>query len=155
MDTNILACEYGISQLAELSETDYRIDLNQGMDARLVNARIANIIARVKWIRFIRFSCDKKEQLEAISNAAALLMERGIKPYRIFTYLLVTEDLKNAAYRVQRLKQLGVNIYAQAERNEKLGLRPNAAQLEFAQRYVYSGCYKKETWPEYRKRKSI
>src|SRR5262249_40097276 len=28
MDNNILACDYGVRQLAELSETDYRLDLN-------------------------------------------------------------------------------------------------------------------------------
>ena len=36
MDNNILACEYGIEQLEELSGSAYQIDLNQGMDARLV-----------------------------------------------------------------------------------------------------------------------
>lgn len=94
MDNNILASDYGIEQLAELAGTDYRIDLNQGMDARLVN------------------DC-----------------------------------------RVDRLKELkNISIYAQAERNELQGIQPNAAQLEFSQRYVYGRSYKKESWPDYCKR---
>ena len=149
MDNNILACEYGITQLAELAGTDYRLDLNQGMDARLVNARIADIIASLKWIRTIRFSCDQIPQIEAIENAAALLADRGVKPSRIFVYLLVTKDLANADYRVQRLKQLKVSIYAQAERNPAQGIMPNTAQKEFCHRYVYGRSYKKETWSEY------
>ncbi|MDL2274358.1 radical SAM protein [Oscillospiraceae bacterium OttesenSCG-928-G22] len=150
MDNNILSSEYGITQLAELSQTDYRIDLNQGMDARLVDERTASIIAGVKWIRFIRFSCDQKAQVDAILNAVALLAQHGIKPYRIFVYLLVTADIADAAYRVERLKPLkNINLYAQAERNERQGITPNAAQLEFAQRYIYGRCYKKESWPEY------
>ena len=56
MDNNILASEYGLEQLSELSKTDYRLDLNQGMDARLVNERIADIITRLKWIKYVRFS---------------------------------------------------------------------------------------------------
>ena len=155
MDNNILACEYGIQQLAELSQTDYRLDLNQGMDARLVDERIADIIARLKWIKYIRFSCDQISQIEAIEKAAALLEQRGLKPSCLFVYLLVTKDLENADCRVQRLKNLGVSIYAQAERNALRGIMPNAAQKEFVHRYIYGRSYKKETWPEYCQRKNL
>lgn len=150
LDNNILSSEYGIGQLAELADTDYRIDLNQGMDARLVDERAAAVLARLKWIKYIRFSCDQISQIPAILNAAALLGAHGVKPYRIFVYLLVTADIENAAYRVERLKELkNISIYAQAERNETQGIVPNAAQLEFAQRYVYGRSYKKEAWTDY------
>lgn len=43
MDNNILASEFGISQLESLIGSGYAIDLNQGMDARLVDDRILNI----------------------------------------------------------------------------------------------------------------
>jgi len=155
MDNNILACEYGINQLAELAGTDYRVDLNQGMDARLVGERVADIIARMNWIRYIRFSCDQIPQIEAIENAVALLAERGVKPSRLFVYLLVTKDLENADYRVQRLKNLQVSIYAQAERNGARGVIPNAAQNEFTHRYIYGRSYKKETWPDYCTRRNL
>lgn len=46
MDNNTLACEYGIAQLRSLADSDYRIDLNQGMDARLVDDGIANILSK-------------------------------------------------------------------------------------------------------------
>ena len=150
MDNNILACEYGIAQLESLIGSGYAIDLNQGMDARLVDERIAGILARLKWIRFIRFSCDQIPQIEAIERAAELLEQHGKKPYNILVYLLVTKDLENAAYRVERLKRLkGINLYAQAERNDRKGIIPNALQKEFAQRFVYGRCYLKESWAEY------
>lgn len=150
MDNNILACEYGIQQLESLVESGYRIDLNQGMDARLVNERIARILSRLKWIRFIRFSCDQKSQIEPIKRTIELLGKYGVKPYRIFVYLLVTADLEDAADRVETLKGYkAINLYAQAERNERLGILPNKMQLEFQQRYVYGGCYRSETWKEY------
>lgn len=153
MDNNILASDYGITQLESLIDSGYEIDLNQGMDARLVTDKIAQTIAQLKWIRHIRFSCDQISQIENIKNAAALLEEYGVKPYRLFIYLLVTLDLENADYRVQELNQLkNISIYAQAERNEKKGIIPSAAQLEFAQRYVYGKSYRKESWKEYCKR---
>ena len=156
MDNNILACDYGIEQLAGLIGSGYRIDLNQGMDARLVTSEVADILARLKWINYLRFSCDQESQIEPVLRTCALLKERGIKPYRVFVYLLVTADLSSASRRVEALKRLwGINLYAQAERNESLGIRPNKAQLEFAHRYVYSGRFRRETWEEYIQRKGL
>ena len=156
MDNNILACEYGIEQLAGLVDSGYRIDLNQGMDARLVTPEVADILARLKWISHLRFSCDQESQIEPILRTCELLKESGVKPYRVFVYLLVTSDLDNASRRVEALKGLrGINLYAQAERNDSLGIRPNKAQLEFAQRYVYGGCFRRETWEEYIRRKGL
>lgn len=156
MDNNILACEHGISQLEDMIGSGCKIDLNQGMDARLVDSYIADILSRLKWIRFVRFSCDTKPQIDPVSKAIELLGEHGVKPYRIFIYLLVTVDLADAAYRVESLKKYkAINLYAQAERNERMGILPNKAQMEFQQRYMYSGCYRKETWREYCMRKGF
>lgn len=156
MDNNILASEYGIKQLESIIGSGYSIDLNQGMDARLVDDRIANILSNLRWIRYIRFSCDHKSQIDAIYNVAELLNKYGKKPYNLFVYLLVTKDLDDAAYRVESLKKLtGINIYAQPERNERKGIIPNDIQKEFAQRYVYGGCFRRETWQEYCERKCI
>ncbi|MDE6797115.1 MAG: radical SAM protein [Ruminococcus sp.] len=156
MDNNILACEYGIKQLESLIDSGYAIDLNQGMDARLVTDETAEILSRLKWIKYIRFSCDTIGQIQAVENAVRMLCKHGVKPYRVFIYLLVTSDIHNATERVERLKKFrGITIYAQAERNDRLGIVPNRLQLEFTQRYIYSGKYRTETWEEYCKRLNI
>lgn len=156
MDNNILACEYGIKQLESLIDSGYKIDLNQGMDARLVTDDIAQILSKLKWIRYLRFSCDSIPQIAAIHKTAELLGKYGIKPSKMFIYLLVTSDLDNAEYRVEQLKTLrGISIYAQAERNESMGITPNKLQREFANRYVYSGKFRTLTWTEYVKGKGL
>ena len=126
------------------------------MDARLVTAEIADVLAKLHWIRFIRFSCDTVGQIASVKNAARLLQERGIKASRIFVYLLVTADIADAERRVRELCDIGkITIYAQAEQNPSKGIKPNAMQREFANRYIYSGCYRNETWDAYCKRKRI
>lgn len=156
MDNNILASAYGIDQLEKLIGSGYRIDLNQGMDARLVNAEIAQILSKLSWIRHIRFSCDQKSQIEPIKKTIDLLGKNGVKPYRVFIYILVTKDIEDAAERVEALKKYkAINLYAQAERNERIGIIPNKLQLEFSRRYIYGGCYRTETWREYCGRKKI
>lgn len=156
MDNNILSCDYGIQQLESLIGSGYRIDLNQGMDARLVNREIANILSKLSWIRHIRFSCDQKSQIGPVQQTIDLLQKHGVRPYRVFIYLLVTAEIQDAAERVEALKKYkGINLYAQAERNERLGVIPNKLQLEFAQRYIYGGCYRTETWEYYCRRKGL
>lgn len=153
MDNNILASDFGIAELESLVGSGYAIDLNQGMDARLVDERVAKILAGLKWIKYIRFSCDQQAQIEPIVHTAELLAKCGVKSYRLFIYLLVTADIEDAAKRVEALKSLGnITIYAQAERNERQGIMPNKMQLEFAQRYVYSGRYRQESWAQYLER---
>jgi len=153
MDNNILASDFGIAQLESLVGSGYAIDLNQGMDARLVDDRVAKILAGLKWIKYIRFSCDQQAQIEPIMRTAELLGKYGVKPYRLFIYLLVTADIEDAVKRVEALKRLGnITIYAQAERNKRQGIMPNKMQLEFAQRYVYSGRYRLESWAQYLER---
>ena len=152
MDNNILACEYGINQLKELSETAYKIDLNQGMDVTLLNDEICEIIKKLKWIKYIRFSCDKSYQLPYFENLVKLFDKHKISKSKVFIYILVQKDLEEADKRVQELHRIckSFNLYAQAERN--IGIEPDKLQLIFAQKYVYSRCYKKENFKNYCKR---
>lgn len=151
MDNNILACKHGISQLAGLSATGYRVDINQGLDIRLLTGGICYILKRLKWLKYIRFSCDCAEQLPYFDRMESLFRERGIPLSKVFIYLLIRKDLCEAERRVRHLYNLNksFNLYAQAERNEAQGIAPDSLQMEFAQRYVYGRVYKKETWREY------
>lgn len=151
MDNNILACDYGLSQLEELGRTDYTIDLNQGMDIRLINSDVCKVLKNIKWTRYIRFSCDSMGQIPYFETAFELFKKYKIPKSKVFIYTLITKDLEEANDRVQALMKIYKNwhIYAQAERNELLGIVPNKLQLDFAQRYMYGKCYYNETWHEY------
>ena len=148
LDNNILACDHGINQLYELSKTGYKIDLNQGMDVRLVDEKIADIISKIKWLRYIRFSCDHVSQIEHIERVADMLKKRGVSRSKLFIYLLVRDDLEDAEYRVQRLKEFC--LYAQAE-HKRGGLMPSKIQKEFC-RYVFGKCYKNHTWDSFKRK---
>ena len=53
-----------------------RIDFNQGIDARLITPEIAELLGKLKWIEYVRVSCDTDAMLDVVLKKAQLL-ERG------------------------------------------------------------------------------
>ena len=131
MDNNVLACPHGLSQIRKMTRKSIRVDFNQGLDARLITADIAKDLAKLKWIRYIRMSCDTDEMLGIVENAIHLLADAGVKPYRIFVYLLVTEDIASAERRALTLRDLGVEVFAQPYRDYDGG-EPSKDMRRFA-----------------------
>lgn len=163
MDNNILSCKYGIEQLESMIGENVRIDLNQGMDARLVTPKVAEILSKLKWIKYLRFSCDQQAQIKAVLNAVKLLNECGIKASKIFIYCLITDDIDDDLTRIYAMRKAGaVTLYGMPEKNPKQGIMPNKWQRVMAQKYIYSGQWRKENWedwvnshPQYIKREEI
>lgn len=131
MDNNVLACDHGINQMIDMIGQDVRVDFNQGLDARLITPDVADLLARLKWIRFIRMSCDTDAMLDTVLQAVENLGKYGIKPYRIFTYLLV-QDIKSAEYRATRLRDAGVDVFAQPYRDFENKIEPTQEMKDFA-----------------------
>lgn len=98
MDNNVLACDYGIQQIEKIVKKRYRVDFNQGLDARLVTNDIAKILARVRWIKRIRFGCDTPAQINEVKKAVSLLDKNGYKG-EIFLYCII-RDLKETYDRI-------------------------------------------------------
>ena len=100
MDNNILAAgDYGIQQLEKIAAKGYKVDFNQAMDARLVTDDIAKLMARVKWLNYIRFGCDTPGQIKECERAIELLRKHGYKKeFLLFTML--HGDIEECLHRV-------------------------------------------------------
>ena len=134
MDNNVLACPHGIEQMRDMIGQDVRVDFNQGLDARLITPEIAEILANLKWIRFIRTACDTEEMTDILIKKAELLARHGVKPYRLFVYVLV-KDIPSAEKRVIALCDAGMEIFAQPYRDFENNKKPAKELRDFA-RYV-------------------
>lgn len=131
MDNNVLACPFGIEQMQDMVGHDVRIDFNQGLDARLITTEIAQLLSRLKWIRFIRMSCDTDLMLPIVLQAVERLSNAGVKPYRVFVYLLV-QDVASAEKRAIALRDAGADVFAQPYRDFAAGKEPEKEQRQFA-----------------------
>lgn len=132
MDNNVLASEWGLEQMEDMIGENVRIDFNQGMDARLIDSDAAEIISKLKWIRFIRMSCDTDAMLDTVLEKVDLLKQHGVKPYRVFVYLLV-QDIKSAEHRALALRNAGVDVFAQPYRDFENKIEPTKQMRDFAQ----------------------
>lgn len=119
MDNNILACDYGIEQLVKIAERGYRVDFNQALDARLVTQDIAQILARIKWIDYIRFGCDTQKQVEDCQLAIDMIRSYGYGG-RFFLYCILRGELSECYSRINywhNKQDWRIHPYAQPYRN--------------------------------------
>lgn len=149
MDNNVLACPYGIEQLQSMVGEKVRIDFNQGLDARLITPEVAELLAKLKWIRFIRMSCDTDAMLGTVIHAIDLLRVYGVLPYRIFVYLLV-QDIRSAEFRAITLRDKGVEVFAQPYRDFEHNIEPTPEMKRFARWVNHKAIFNSvKTFSEY------
>lgn len=106
MDNNILASDYGLQQIEKIISMGIRVDFNQGLDARLVTDDVARMLARVKWIKRIRFGCDTPRQIIECERATSLIDKYGYKG-EYFFYCILLHDFKESFERVNHWKKKG------------------------------------------------
>ena len=110
MDNNVLASDYGITQIEKIVNRKYRVDFNQGLDARLVTPEIAHLLSKVKWIKRIRFGCDTTGQIDDCERAISLLEKNGFKG-EFFFYCILLDDFEESFSRVNHWKKRGGRFY--------------------------------------------
>ena len=149
MDNNVLACDFGIKQIEKIVDLKCKVDFNQGLDCRLITDEIAHLLFKVKWARYIRFSCDTIENLEPLLQAIEKLNRHGFKNYRIFVYLLV-RDVNDANEIADVLKRIGATPFAQPYRDFENKVKPTAEQKQFARYVNHKAIFKSTEWKNYR-----
>jgi hypothetical protein len=108
MDNNVLAHDHGIQQILKISEMNIKIDFNQGIDARLIDDSIAELLSKIKWLRFIRLSCDSLSNLPIIEKAI-----NNIGKYtkrEIFVYMLIEKSKINDSLQIARILKNYKNV---------------------------------------------
>ena len=150
LDNNVLAHEHGLRQIEKIGRMGIRIDFNQGLDARLIDDGVAKLLSGIKWLKPIRLACDNLSMMEPVRKAVELLRKHGATPKTYFCYVLVTEDVADALTRVEFLRGIGVDPFAQSYRN-KDGERPCRQAIVFCNWVNKKSEFKSCKWEEYRR----
>lgn len=154
MDNNVLASDFGIEQLQELGKMNVKVDFNQGLDARLLDDRIAEYLSKIKWWKPLRLACDSQNMKPYIERAVALLRRHNVTPSTYFCYVLVTEDIEEAIDRVGFCRALKIDPFAQPYRDFNKKTPITREQKHFARWVNHKAVFKTVTWEEYLKGKT-
>ena len=149
LDNNILACEYGIKQIEKIIKLKIKVDFNQGLDCRLIDDSIAQILSRVKWLEPIRLACDSLSMIDPLIKATRLLRWYNCKPSNYFVYVLV-DDIDTAIEILKVVKGLGLDPFAQPYRDRE-GNEPTKEQKDLARWVNHKAIFKSVLWEDYGK----
>lgn len=153
LDNNVLASDFGLEQIEEIVRMGIAVDFNQGLDARRAAADpyILDLLARVKWMRYIRFACDRRAQLEPVIKCVEELGKRGVKRYRFFVYCLV-QDIDDALFRINTFRKMNINPFAQPYRDFDNNIKPTKEQRRLANWCNKKTCFYGCEFKDYGKR---
>jgi hypothetical protein len=149
MDNNFLADKnFALRQLATASQLGIRLDFNQGLDARLIDADIARAMSLCKWVK-IRMACDSLPQMKYIKNAVELLRLHKCTPKTYFIYVLIN-DIDDALKRVEFLRDLGCDPFAQPYRDFENNIAPSNELRRFARWVNHKAIFNTVKWQDYK-----
>lgn len=153
MDNNVIASDWGISQIEKIISMDIKVDFNQDIDCRLIakDKSIAKLLKRVSWIRYIRMAYDNSAITEEVKTAIAYLKEAGIPVYKLFFYMLVKDgQIDDAEMRALNLDFLGCTPFAMPYRDLDNNVPPTEEQRRFARWVNCKAAFKSCTYGEFK-----
>lgn len=156
LDPNLLACKDRIELLQQLADSKAWIDFTQGLDARLLNDDVINLIKQTK-IKMIHFAWDSMKNSNRIIKQLINFKQqtnydcRKLRVYVLTNFGTTTEE---DLYRVYKLKELGYDPYVMIYDKQKYvdsnnRLRPRQELLkEFTESQIqhFIVCWKMQRW---------
>lgn len=115
MDANILACSQHMELLQQLIDSKAWVDINQGMDCRLLTKQNIEAINRLK-LREIHFAWDYMRESKAVLRGLELYASLATrKPHGRYAtvYCLTNYDttMEENLYRIYKLRDMGYDPY--------------------------------------------
>lgn len=115
MDANILACRDHMELLEQLAASGAWVDINQGIDARLLTQENIAVLKRIK-IKDVHFAWDLMQNSDRIIQGLNLWMKNGKKNRSGAwgtVYVLTNYDttMDENLYRIYKLRNMGFDPY--------------------------------------------
>lgn len=125
LDNNILAYAKHLDLLQELINSKKKIDINQGLDIRLITNKNANLLSKIKrWEgKELRFAFDDPELEEIIIKKTKILQANGIKRGRFYVLIGFNTTKEEDFKRIKLLQDLGHRIYIMSYKRTKYTIK--------------------------------
>ena len=150
-DPNILGCKQWKSLLQQLIDSKAWVDINQGLDIRLMTEEKAEMLKRIK-MRQLHFAWDRYQDKDIILPKFEMFKEiTGINERNLIVYVLCNFDttIEQDLERIYTLRKLGYWAYVMLYDKENIPRRHDLRKLArwVNNRYIFAKC---ETFEEYK-----
>lgn len=117
-DPNILACREHMELLRQLAESKAYVDVNQGLDARLLTEQNIEAIKQIR-LKEIHFAWDLMEQSDAVMKGLELWIQHGKKVAHgswgtVYVLVNFNTTIEQDLYRICWLAERGFDPYVMA-----------------------------------------
>lgn len=148
MDPNILASPDRLDLIGQLVESKAVVDINQGLDVRLLNDRTAKMIQGLR-VKRIHFAWDGTDDLTLQFTRASAYFGKWIRAHRVTVYVLVNygTSLDWDLHRVLKLRDLGFDPFVMVYDKKHA---PHITR-KFARWCNMKSVFKSTSWSEYQK----
>ena len=113
-DPNLLACRDHMDLLGQLADSRAWVDMNQGVDARMITEANIEALNRVK-IKTIHFAWDLMDRSDQILKGLNMYLEQGkIKDYRrrlVYVLTNYNTSMEENLYRIYTLRDMGYDPF--------------------------------------------
>lgn len=114
-DPNLLACKDHIELLGQLAESKAWIDINQGVDARLLTEQNIDLLNKLK-IKNIHFAWDLMDRSESVLRGLDLYRQIGKKTQHgshgtVYVLTNFNTTMEENLYRIYKLREKNYNPY--------------------------------------------
>ena len=151
-DPNILACNDWKDLLQQLIDSKAWVDINQGLDIRLMTEEKAEMIKKLK-IKELHFAWDRYQDKNAIIPKFKMFKEiTGIDERKLIVYVLCNFDttIEQDLERIYTLRKMGYWAYVMLYDKERIPQGHPLRQMQrwVNNRFIFAKC---ETFEDYRK----
>lgn len=145
LDNNFLASPNWESNLQYIIDHKLEVDINSGLDIRLINNYNAELLSKSK-LKPVRFAFDSSDYKDEVVNGIEILIKHGIKPYRMMVYVLTYPfEFEDAYERFKLLNSYKIDAFIMIYNNIKTDYKIKA----FA-RWVNKRIYRNCKWKDYK-----
>ena len=151
LDPNILACNERIELLRQLRDSGAWIDFTQGLDVRMLNEAMCEMLAELK-IKNVHFAWDRYQDREIILSKLKMFSEyyyNGKNPnHKAIVYTLVNFDttLEQDLERIYTLRDMGYWAYVMIYDKEHCSNNYKALQRWCNNRIIFAKCKRFEDY---------
>ncbi len=110
-DNNFLALPNHNKWLQKMVDKKWRIDINQGMDIRLIDEENAGLLKKMKRWKPLRFAWDSMDYEKDVRRGIEILKKAGINNSQFYLLSGFNTTLEEDKYRFEVLRGLGVSPF--------------------------------------------